>query len=308
MSARALPGAYAYLALAVLTWGGTFHATTIAGPHVPAPMLACLRATIAGGLLFAVLVVMRRRFSRRAWLWAAATGTLLVTIPYVAATEAILLAGAGNAAVLINSSPLFVLVIGRVVLGEAIRPLAAGGMVVALAGIGLMVSSQIGGAIAAGDLLGGMAVGLGCAASFGTGTLVLKRALDRDAAVDPVTLTACQHLVAVPVLLAVAVAFGGIRATQWSEGDMWTGLAYLSLGSSLAGYMLFLGALARAHATSVAAWLFLVPVVAVVIELALGRLPSALTVAGMLLVIAGVALTTVTPRSSPVESPPAVAV
>ena len=66
--------------------------------------------------------------------------------------------------------------------------------------------------------------------------------------------------------------------------------AFLAIGSSAIAYLAFFAALRRVEAAQASAWLFLVPVVAVVVELALGEVPDGIVLVGMALAIAGVAL------------------
>ena len=69
-------------------------------------------------------------------------------------------------------------------------------------------------------------------------------------------------------------------------------LAFLVVAAQVVTYAGFYFALARWASARVFAWTFLVPAVAVIVEAAQGDLPSGLTVAGMVVVIAGVAMVT----------------
>jgi len=292
--------AYVFAGSAILLWGGSFHATALAGEQTSAVMLAGLRAAPAAVVLVVVLALLRSRLPGGAlWPWAAVTGLFMVALPYLGAAAATVHGGAANAAVIVNSSPFFVLVLAWVVLGERIPGRGVAGLVVAFAGVVLMISSQLGGPIAPRDLLGGVALGVGTALAWAVGTMLVKRILQRDPQLDVLALAAGQHVVSAVVLVAVAVGSGAGAGTHWTSGELWLPVSYLAIGSSATGYLLFFAALQRADATRVSAWIFLVPVVAVAVELVLGALPGVLAVVGMLVAIVGVALTTAAPRAVP---------
>ena len=72
-------------------------------------------------MLLGVVVLTRGQLPRgRPLALAAISGLLMVTLTYEGIAEGTKLAGAGNAAVLVNTTPFFVLVFGRVFLGERI--------------------------------------------------------------------------------------------------------------------------------------------------------------------------------------------
>ena len=78
--------------------------------------------------------------------------------------------------------------------------------------------------------------------------------------------------------------------TSGASRRCWAALAFLVIGGQVLVYLAFNVALGRWPSTRVYAWTFLVPAVAVVIEAVRGNLPTALGVAGIMLVILGVAI------------------
>jgi drug/metabolite transporter (DMT)-like permease len=94
--------------------------------------------------------------------------------------------------------------------------------------------------------------------------------------------------------------YGDAGATDWGSGDLWAALAWVALGSSAIASLTYFGALRAIRAARAAGWQFLAPVVAVIVEIAYGAVPEPIVLAGMALVIAGVALATIAPaRSAP---------
>ena len=286
---------YILLAAPVLLWGGSYRAVAIAGPHASALMLNGLRALIAAVILLALLPLLRSRFpTGRLLMWSAVTGVLGVVVFLEGFAEGVLRAGAGNAAVLSNTSPFFVVLLGRLVLGERLKPAGVLGLMVGFAGVVTMVASQLGGAHG-GDLALGMALALAAGAGWGFATLIVKWLAQRDPTLDVTAITTGQFVVGGLILAVLAVAIDGTGGTQWSSGDLWGALAFLTVGGSVIGYIAFFGALKRLKASVVSSAQFLVPVVAVLIEIIRGAVPEAVVLVGMVVTVAGVALVNLAP-------------
>jgi probable blue pigment (indigoidine) exporter len=123
-----------------------------------------------------------------------------------------------------------------------------------------------------------------------------KSLFTRHPDLDMVGFTAGQYAVGGAAALAIAFALEGTGGTDWGSGDLWGALAWISIGASAIATLTFFGALKRMSATTVTAWQFLAPVVAVITEIVYGNTPDALVLAGMGLAIAGVALVNVAPQ------------
>jgi drug/metabolite transporter (DMT)-like permease len=289
------PAAYAFLATSIFVWGTSYWPTEIAGRHVPSVMLAALRSLPAAVVLLAAVPLLHARLPRgRSAVWSGVTGLLMVGVFFFGLTEGTVRAGGGNASVLANTSPFVVLVLGRVFLAERISWIAAGGLALGFGGVVMMVSSQLGGGHGS-DLALGFALDVAAAVAWAVGTLIIKRLVARDPELDLVGFTAGQYVAGGIALLIAALAVDGTGGTDWGSGGTWGPLVYLVLGNSAAGSIAYFAALKRLSATHAAAGLFLVPVVAVLVDVARGRAPTALGLAGMALTIAGVALANLPP-------------
>lgn len=285
------------LAVAVVFWGGSFRATAVATEHTSGLMLSALRALPAALLLVAALPLLGARLPQgRLWLWAGVTGLLGVTLFLYGLSEGTKLAGPGNAAVLANTPPFFVLVLGWLFLGERITAAGLGGLVVGFAGVVVMVSSQIGGGVDGADLALGMSLALAAAAGWGVTTLLVKWLAERDPQLDVLGLTAGQFIVGGAVLGILAFLVDGTGGTEWGAGELWSALAWLVAGASALAYAAFFAALKHASATAVSASLFLVPVVGVLVEAARDDPPGVVVGVGMALAVAGVALVLFAPQ------------
>jgi drug/metabolite transporter (DMT)-like permease len=100
---------------------------------------------------------------------------------------------------------------------------------------------------------------------------------------------AVQYAVAAVVIAPVAFAVDGTAGTDWEASGLWGPLVWIGPVNAL-GAMLFLLALGRLPASRTSSVLFLVPAVAVLVEIARGAAPEAIVLAGMVLAVGGVAL------------------
>lgn len=288
------PGAAPYLLLLVTIffWGSAFRATDIGAEHASAVVFSALRALPAALALVVLALLLRSRPPRGRTFWyAVISGPLMVTLAFEGIAEGVTLGGPANAAVLINTTPFFTLLLGRLFLGERVGRVAAGGLLIGFLGVVLMVSSQLGGDVAKGDLLLGMGLALLAGAGFAVGTLLIKAAATRDGErFDAMGFTTVQYLVGGVALVPLTLVYGDIGSTDWGSGDLWASVAWTALGSSAIASLTFALALRSLPATRASAWQFLAPVVAVTVELLFGDAPDAIVLLGMALAIAGVAL------------------
>jgi drug/metabolite transporter (DMT)-like permease len=288
--------------LVSMTAAGVVYPVTDSALHHTSPiMIATLRAVIGGLLLTAMLPLFRSRLprTRRLWLWAFGIGLGNTTLTQVGISVGTDRAGAAVAAVLLNSSPFFVAVIARFALAEPITRLRAAGLVIGFGGVLLVVLADPG-SIAHGSRL---AIGLGLclvgALGWAVGGVAMRVLTQRDSDLDIVGITAAQFLTGGVPLIPLALLAGG--TTDWTQPSLIAQLAYLIIGGQLLVYIGFNAALSRWPSTRVYAWTFLVPVIAVLVEALRGELPGPSAMAGIALVILGVAIVN-HPRAEP--SPP----
>jgi drug/metabolite transporter (DMT)-like permease len=104
-----------------------------------------------------------------------------------------------------------------------------------------------------------------------------------------------QFAASAAVLGPLAVAVEGFRFEN--SFALWTAIAFLVIFASMLGVSVLHYLMRHGEATRVASMMYLPPVFAVVLELAwFGVLPSALTLAGIAITCAGVAMTVWRPR------------
>jgi drug/metabolite transporter (DMT)-like permease len=294
--------AVGFLSVTVVLWGGAFRATAVGADHASSLTLSALRAGPAMLILLLVLPLARARLpSRRQWPAAAVTGLLMVTLATEALPLAVTRAGAGNTAVLVNTSPLFVAVATVLFLRRRLSWLAAAGLVVGFGGVLMITAPQLGGSVDPGNLALGMGLALVLSAGWALGLLIIKGVADRDPHLDMLGFTAAQYAVGAPILVIAALAANGGGGTDWTAADLWGAVAWLAIGTSAIASFTFLSALKRSSADRVAAWQFVVPVVAVLVEVVRGSAPGALVLGGMALALAGVTMVNVAPQPAAAE-------
>jgi drug/metabolite transporter (DMT)-like permease len=289
--------AMGFIAFDVLVWGAIPRVTGVAGDHTGPLPLTALRAAGGAFVLLLALPALRAHLPRTgaAWGWTALSGVLMVGGFLTGLTEAVILAGPGIAIVLSSTSPFFVALLERVFFGRRIPRLAFLGLLVGFAGVVLIVLKQIDVSGNAGDVAVGCACALGGALAWSIGTLVVTEQLRRDPNTDLVGLTAGQYVVGGLVLVIVSLVVDGTGSTDWGSGYLWIAVAYVAIiGSAIATIAYFM-ALRTLKPTRVTAWMFLTPVVAVIIEAILGNLPKPLVLLGMAVTVAGVGIVNATP-------------
>jgi drug/metabolite transporter (DMT)-like permease len=216
----------------------------------------------------------------------------MVTILYEGLTEGTARAGAGNAGVLGNLAPFFVLVVARLVLGERVSRLGVLGIVTGFGGIVLIVFSQVYEAPEANQVALGMAFAIAASAAWGVGTVIVKKLTIRYPELDLVGFTVGQFLAGGIVLTVLAGTIGSPNRTAWAAPELWLSVTILVIGSAAVGTIAYFLALRRVPASRASAWLFLVPVVAVLVEFARGNSFPLAALAGIAVTITGVALAT----------------
>jgi drug/metabolite transporter (DMT)-like permease len=246
-----------------------------------------------------MLLLRTRGLTKPPLFWTVVTGLLMVTISLEGISEGVARAGPGNAAILINTSPFFVILLGWLFLRERMSWIGIAGVTIGFGGVIVMVSSQLGGADDRTQLVLGMAAALIGAISWAVGTLIVKWLAERNPALDMVRLTTGQFLVGGGALLVIAFAVYGTSGTDWGSGDLWGAIAWVVVGSSAIGTLTYFLALRHLSAARVSAWQFLIPAVAVVVEIVYGNTPPATVLAGMAIATIGVAVVSVAPSPAP---------
>ncbi len=259
MDQRPPVSAYAAALGMTVAFGLSFVATKYALRGFAPMLVALLRFTVAGGLLWAVW---RRRPGRervtRAELGRLAVlGFVSLTLYFALETNGLARTSASKASLIIATIPIFVAVLGALVLGEHAGRRRWMGIALSFAGVaGLVVlNGGGGGGSTAGDLLV-----LGAALTAAVYNLMARRLLLTRSALY---VTAFQNLFGALFMLPIALGEALLAGVRTPTSEAVAGVLYLSVFSSLLAYLLINYAFRFLESSRVAVFVNLIPVVAI---------------------------------------------
>lgn len=277
------------LAIIYLVWGSSFIATKVMVTDEPPLLMAGLRFTLAGILLttFSCWRYGRPNLSRQEILHVLVMSFLAVLFSnacHVIAMQHV----QSNTAALLNATPaLWIAWLGT--FGPKARPLTAAqqaGLFVGLAGV-LLILAPRGGFHAAG-LGWQLLILLGCL-SWSLGTHYHRNA---EAANPPLVFVALQMLAGGLGLLVIAPLSGEPLSLHWTPRAV-VAFLFLALASSCLAYSAYAWLTVHAPPVLVGSYGYVCPAVAAVLGwLVLGERLSWIQLAGMGVILAGIALVT----------------
>ncbi len=271
----------ARLVLLAALWGGSFAFMRYLAPVLGAPITADGRLLIGGlSLLLWISFTGGKTEPRRWWRLYTTIGMVNSALPFLLFAWASHYLPAGYTAILNGTTPMFGLLFAAAMLGERITPRAVAGMVVAFAGVAVIVNP------ARGELSPTLLLAIGAcllaAAGYAFGGVYIRQQQDGP---SPSAQAAMSQVFSGLILLPLALA-------NPPQGEV-TGLVLLCLAglgvlSSGIAYMLYFRLLADVGATRALTVTFLNPVFAVLwAALFLGESLTLTMVAGGALVLAG---------------------
>ncbi len=276
-----------------LVWGSTFLTIRIGVGHLPPFLFAGFRFLLAGTLLAAIALVTRERFPRhvREWRLMLLFSLLMITFSNGISTVALQYVPSNQGALLAASSALWIAALGA--LGPRGHPLSVRGslgLLCGFAGVGLIVWPRE--AMAAGQF-GWQALILVGSFSWAVGTILYR---DASLEIGPVAFNAVMMLLGGSWLLLAGLATGELPRWEWHPGGL-VAMLYLALFGSALAYTAYSWLLKRVPADRVGTFAYVNPAVATALGWAiLGESLGPLQVAGMLVVLLGVALVTLPSR------------
>jgi drug/metabolite transporter (DMT)-like permease len=271
---------------AVCLWGLAPVATRAAVAHLPVLPLLLIRLAAASLVLLPWAWPVFRRLRPRSAGRLLAAGALGLVGYNLPVTLGLRWLPAATAGLLLATEPVWVLVLGRLFTRErgGVRPWL--GSAVALVGVGVLAGP---GAIGGGGdrALAGAGLVLAGTLAFGAYTIVV-RPLSQEFGAIPAT-AASTVVGAVPYLAAAGTLPGAglshLGATVWAE------LAFLAVGSTAAGLLLWNVAVLSGGIAQVSLLLYLEPVVSVAgAAVFLGERVTLIMIGGGALILAGVAV------------------
>jgi drug/metabolite transporter (DMT)-like permease len=276
----------------VAVWGSGYVATKLGLQYAAPFTFLTLRFTFGVLCLAPVLLIWKPRWpaTRAEWGHLAVAGLLMHAVQLGGSHYAQYLGmSAGVSALIISCQPLATAVIATRFLGERLRPGQWLGVFVGLFGVALVVWHKIDvREVGAGSLAGAL-----IALTAVTAATLYQKTFSPRA--DLKAATAVQFAASLLVLAPLAFAVEGFHV-RWAW-ELLASIAFLVIGASILGVMALWWLLRHGAATRVTSMMYLPPVFAVGLELAMfGVQPTGLTIAGMLLACAGVAMTVWAPR------------
>jgi drug/metabolite transporter (DMT)-like permease len=287
-------GVAAALAVVYIAWGSTFVAMRVAVRSLPPLTMSGVRFLAAGLLLYCWCLWQRRRRpeagwrppTRREWRASAILGIALPAAGTGGAAWAEQKIPAGTAALLLATIPVWMIITSRVVDNERISALTAGGLVLGLAGVAVLINPLAGGAP---DLLAS-GVALGGALCWGCGSVYAKRA---PHPAQPLLASGMEMICAGVALCLIGAAggeLGRIHAASLISGSA-LALGYLVVFGSLLGYSTYEWLLHHASSQLAGTYAFVSPLVAVILGWwLLGEPVTGHTLLAAAAIAAGVAL------------------
>jgi O-acetylserine/cysteine efflux transporter len=289
--ASSIPWTHMLLALAVVSiWGTNFVVIRVALDHLPPLLFATLRFTFA--LLPAVFFVPRPRVG---WGALAAYGVLIGAgqfgLLYIAMNGSI---SPGLASLVVQSQVFFTIALAMWLGGERVRPYQLGALVLATAGIGLIVAHGGGSATPFGLILVLLA-----AMSWGIGNQVARA----SGVTNMFGFVVWASLFSAPPLLLGSLLLEGpsviAASLQHATLGTWAAVLWQSLGNTLFGYAVWGWLLARHPAAAITPTAMLVPVFGMgASALLLGEALPAWKLGAAALVIGGLAINVFWPLAS----------
>lgn len=266
-----------------LVWGYSWTASKLGLPYM-APLQLAFWRTVFGIVTLAVVLLASGRRLRPTPFWPTFWLGMTQTAGFGALTTLALLAGgAGKVSVLAYTMPFWTLLLARRYLNERLHPLHWGAVLLALAGLILILQPWHLHGSPLSDLLA-LAGGLAWAVSA-----VIAKRLRRRHRVGTLELTFWQMLWGILPLGALALLLPA-PAPHWTW-QLWAVLLYVGVLASGLGWLVWLVLLSRLTAGMAGLNVLAIPAVAVLLAwLQLGEAPDRVEASGMLLIAVALAL------------------
>jgi drug/metabolite transporter (DMT)-like permease len=277
------------IVLLALIWGSGFLWIKLADRGFSAVEVTLARLALGAAVLFVIVRARREAIprSRRLWTHIVVAALFANTVPYLLFAVAEQTVDSSTAGIINATTPLWTVVLALAVRHQkSVTGWQAAGLITGFAGAVLIFTPwhTAGGLLSAGGL-----ECLAASVSYAVSYIYMDRYLARRG-IGPVVLSACQ-LAAASVMLAIALAVSGAQAPHVTAESV-AAVAVLGIVGTGFAYVLNYQIITSEGATVASTVTYLLPVVAIVLGvLVLGESITVITLAGIALVLAGVALT-----------------
>lgn len=288
--------AYAALTAVCFFWGTTYLAIRVGLETLPPLLFAGMRFLSAGTLLFVfVRFIQRARLPcGREWLDLAIIGLMLLGIGNGMVVFAEQWVPSGPAALLVATSPFWVVGLERILpTGERVSLRAIIGLLLGFVGLVLLVAPHLSGTKVSGYyLLGAAAIQFGCL-SWSGGSVYSKH---HSSDISPFMAAAMQMLIAGTALTVVGTVLGEWRTLHFS-GRSFSAFIYLIVFGSIVAFGSYTYAIQKLPLSLVSMYSYINPVIAVLLGWLVLSEPLGLRVIiAMAIILVAVALVKTAPR------------
>lgn len=279
--------AFVFLLIAIVIWGGAYVVTKAGLDAVPPMWLALLRYVVASVLLVPLalarggLARLPRPIPWRTLVLMALSG---VGLYYVLFNLGISYTTASQSALIQSSIPVVTAIMAVLWLGERLSAQRVAGIVLAVAGVALIVARTPASGTGSNPALGN-ALTIASVFSWGVYTMFAKRIANAD----PLAVTTLVSVIGTVMLIPAAL----VETTDISLASIstkgWLAVAFLGVFPSAVAYLLFNRALRDIDASVVGTLMNLTPVIGVLSGvIVLGETVTTTAIAGGVIVLAGV--------------------
>jgi drug/metabolite transporter (DMT)-like permease len=282
------------IALLALIWGSAFLWIKLADRGFSPVEVTLARLALGAAVLSAIVLARREEIPRSARLWAHIVVAALFgnAVPYLLFAVAEQAVNSSTAGIINATTPLWTVVLALAARHQkTVMSWQTAGLIVGFAGALLIFSPwhAASGLISAGGL-----EALAASVSYAVSYIYMDRFLARRG-LGAMVLSACQ-LAAAAVMLAIALAVSGVQ-TPHVTAENAAAIAVLGIIGTGFAYVLNYQIITSEGATIASTVTYLLPVVAIVLGvLVLNENITIIVLAGIALVLAGVALTRRRPK------------
>lgn len=273
-------------ALLVVFWGSAFGAIKISLEYAPPILFAGTRTLLCGAVIaLAALVWGGSANLKRDWAVYSLLSFFNVVLFMGLQSFTILYMPSGSAAVVIYLQPILVGLLAFLILGETLSAAKIVGLFLGFSGVVVVSAGSLSGASLGTPL--GVTVGIISAVSWALGTVYFKRYGER---LSTLWAVAVPFLVGGAFLTSLGLVLEPLSSISWT-GTYIASWLYTSLAGTAFTWVLWLGLVKAGEASRVAAYVFFVPLVSVLLgALFLGETLSLLLLVGAALVVCGIYL------------------
>lgn len=281
------------LTFLILVWGLSWPIYKVTLQYTPPVIFSGLRALVGGILLgIALLPSLKKLNLKKNWAVYSISAFFNVALFFGMQTVGLNYLPEGLFTVLVYVQPVLIGLFSWWWLGEKMTVRKIGGLILGFIGV---VIISIGGLTGHVSVLG-IVLALATALSWAIGVVYVKKVSDR---VDPYWLVAMQSALGGLVMTAVGCGYEHVSSITWN-GLFLSGLAYGAILGIPAAWLAYITLINAGEASRVAAFTFLVPLVAVLSGTLLLHEPLTVSlIVGLIAIVSGILLVNRSPKPVP---------